>query len=68
MKKKLLFLALACGLSLASSSAQAVYHPCDTYCPTHTLGTQCQCPPTTDRPYATVFCGGWNRVGGCWYE
>ena len=69
MKKKLLFLAMAFGLSLASSTVQAVaYRPCDTYCPTHPISSQCQCPTWSDRPGVTVFCSSWKRVGNCWYE
>jgi hypothetical protein len=67
--KKLLFLAVAFGLTLASSAVQAVgYPPCDTYCPTASATSKCLCPVWTDRPYAVVTCGSWNRVGGCWYE
>ncbi len=67
MKKKL-FLALALlGASLISTVASSsALHPCDTSCPT--VSGYCNCPSWTDRRGAQVFCGSWNRVGGCWYE
>ncbi len=68
MKKKL-FLALALlGASLVSVASSSALNYCDTYCPTATASTPCNCPLWTDRPKAKTFCGSWNRVGGCWYE
>jgi hypothetical protein len=69
MKKKLLLLTAALCLSLAASSAQAIYYPpCDTYCPTVAPASVCMCPKWTDRPYRIVTCSSWNSVGSCWYE
>jgi hypothetical protein len=69
-KIKLLAAAALLGVSLlpslsVSASASALRY-CDTACPTAT--GQCNCPLWTDRPKAPAFCGGWNTVGGCWYE
>jgi len=66
--KKLLVAVALLGVSLVSSvaSSSSTSRSCDTACPT--VDGFCTCPLWTDRPKAPSFCGGWNRVGGCWYE
>jgi hypothetical protein len=68
MKRLLLALALLSGAVAVPSVEAIVYPPCDTYCPGKASSTVCGCPVWTDRDYAKVTCGSWNRVGGCWYE
>jgi hypothetical protein len=68
--KRMMLIALALlGVSATLPSGEAAFYPpCDTYCPGKTSSTVCGCPVWTDRDYAKVTCGSWNRVGGCWYE
>lgn len=65
--KKLLVATALLGISLVSSMASSSnVRPCDTACPT--ADGFCNCPTWTDRPKVLTTCGGWNRVGSCWYE
>ena len=71
MKKKLLGLTAALAVTALASgagSAEAVAYCSSTYCAGKPASTKCGCPPGTDRVGAASTCGGWNRVGGCWYE
>lgn len=68
MKRLLIALALLGVAAFVPSVDAAFYPPCDTYCPGKTSSTVCGCPVWTDRDFAKVTCGSWNRVGGCWYE
>ena len=68
MKRLLIALALLVVALVVPSVEAIVYPPCDTYCPGKASSTACGCPVWTDRDYAKVTCGSWNRVGGCWYE
>lgn len=59
-------LAAACVATWAPS-AEAVGYCSATYCAGKPATATCGCPPHTDRPGRTVFCGNWNTVGACWY-
>ena len=48
-------------------AAEAVGYCSATYCANQPPTKLCGCPPHTDRPGATAFCGNWNTVGACWY-
>lgn len=62
-----LALLLALGFAFAGApAAEAVGYCSATYC-ANQPSKLCGCPPHTDRPGATAFCGSWNRVGACWY-
>ncbi len=71
MKKKLFGLTIALGITVLASwagPAEAV-GPCSaTYCAGKPASAKCGCPPGTDFPGKTAFCGSWNRVGACWAE
>ena len=70
MKKLVLLTASLTLLVVASLApqAEAVGYCSATYCAGKPASALCGCPPWTDRPGATAFCGSWNRVGACWYE
>jgi hypothetical protein len=71
MRRKLFGLTLGLGITaLASwvSTAEAIGYCSATYCATKPLSAPCACPPGTDFPGKSAFCGGWNRVGACWAE
>ena len=71
MRKKLLGLAAALGITALASwtgTAEAVGYCSASYCAGKPASATCGCPPHTDFPGKTVFCGGWNRVGACWAE
>lgn len=61
-----LLLALVSGLAW-TPAAEAVGYCSATYCANQPATKLCGCPPHTDKPGATAFCGSWNRVGACWY-
>ena len=71
-RAKLLFLGaalLATALAAKITPVEASCYPsCDTYCVGKPASTICGCPRFTDRPCIKTTCGGWNRVGACWYE
>jgi hypothetical protein len=70
MTKKLFALAAGLALTVLASipQAEAVAY-CDSgYCKGKPKSTVCGCPPGTDRVGQASTCGGWNKVGGCWYE
>jgi hypothetical protein len=71
MTKK--FFALAAVLAFAAlvsgiPQAEAVAYCNSSYCIGKPKSTLCGCPPGTDRVGQASTCGGWNKVGGCWYE
>ena len=71
MKKKLLGLTAALAITALASwagTAEAVGYCSASYCAGKPLSTKCGCPPGTDFPGKSVFCGGWNQVGACWAE
>ena len=70
MTKKLFALAALLALTALASipQAEAVAYCGSSYCAGKPKSTTCGCPPGTDRVGQASTCGGWNRVGGCWYE
>lgn len=73
MKKKLLSLIPVLGLAALASwapQAEAVGYCDNGYCDGKPASALCGCPPWTDKPGKSTFCGAWNSVSraGCWYE
>jgi hypothetical protein len=71
MTKKLFILAAVLALAMLASwtpMVEAVGYCGPSYCAGKPPSALCGCPPYSDFPGKTAFCGNWNRVGACWAE